>query len=46
MKFFDVLRPEERIVLHAEKIAEMGTLSQFRVKPVVAENLVAEGELV
>jgi 3-hydroxyacyl-[acyl-carrier-protein] dehydratase len=46
MKFFDAVRPEERIVLHAEKIAEMGALLQFRVKAAVAGNSVAEEELV
>ena len=46
MKFFDAVRPEKRIVLHAEKIAEMGKLLQFKVKAAVAGNCVAEGELV
>ena len=46
MKFFDAVRPEQRIALRAEKIAEMGELLQFRVDAVVNGKCVSEGELV
>jgi 3-hydroxyacyl-[acyl-carrier-protein] dehydratase len=46
MKFFDAVRPEQRIALLAEKIAEMGELLQFRVDAVVNGKCVSEGELV
>ncbi len=46
MKFFQAVRPEERIVLHARKIAEMGDLLQFGVRAEVDGKRVAEGELV
>jgi 3-hydroxyacyl-[acyl-carrier-protein] dehydratase len=46
MKFFDAVRPERRIALRAEKIAEMGELLQFRVDAVVNGKCVSEGELV
>ena len=45
-EFFDAVRPEQRIVLRAEKIAEMGELLQFRVDAVVNGKCVSEGELV
>lgn len=46
MKFFDAVRPEQRIAFRAEKIAEMGDLLQFRVDAVVKGKRVSEGELV
>lgn len=46
MKFFVAVRPEQRVVLHAAKIAEMGELLQFRVSAYVDGKRVAEGELV
>lgn len=46
MKFLHPARPEERIVLRAEKRGEMGGLLQFTVRATVADKLVAEGELV
>ena len=46
MKFFDAVRPEQRIALRAEKIAEMGELLQFKVDAVVNCKCVSEGELV
>lgn len=46
MKFFQAVRPEERIALYARKIAEMGDLLQFSVKAEVGGKRVAEGELV
>jgi 3-hydroxymyristoyl/3-hydroxydecanoyl-(acyl carrier protein) dehydratase len=46
MKFFDAVRPEQRIALRAEKIAEMGELLQFRIDAVVNGKCVSQGELV
>ncbi len=46
MKFFHAIRPEQRINLRAEKIAEMGDLLQFRVSADIDGKRVAEGELV
>ena len=46
MKFFHAVRPEERIVLRAEKVGEMGELFQFKVAADVGGKRVAEGELV
>lgn len=45
-KFFRAVRPEERIVLRAEKVGEMGELFQFKVAADVDGKRVAEGELV
>jgi 3-hydroxyacyl-[acyl-carrier-protein] dehydratase len=46
MKFLRAVRPEERIVLRAEKVGEMGELLQFKVAADVDGKRVAEGELV
>jgi 3-hydroxyacyl-[acyl-carrier-protein] dehydratase len=46
MKFFHAVRPEERIVLRAEKVGEMGELFQFKVAADVNGKRVAQGELV
>ena len=46
MKFFQAVRPEERIVLRARKLGEMGGLLKFRVEAIVREKQVAAGELV
>ncbi len=46
MKFFDAVRPDEKIILRARKLAGMGGLLQFKVEAMIAENRVAEGELV
>ncbi len=46
MKFFHPVRPEERIVLRAEKLGEVGQLLQFKVEADVDGKRVAEGELV
>lgn len=46
MKFLHPVRPEERIVLRAEKVGEMGELFQFRVAADVDGKRVAEGELI
>jgi 3-hydroxyacyl-[acyl-carrier-protein] dehydratase len=46
MKFFHAVGPEERIVLRAEKVGEIGDLFQFKVAADVDGKRVAEGELV
>lgn len=46
MKFFRAVRPEERVILHAEKQAEAGGLLQFKVEATVEGARVAEGHLV
>lgn len=46
MKFFKAVRPEEEIDLHAEKLAEVESLLQFKVAAKVKGELVAEGQLV
>jgi 3-hydroxyacyl-[acyl-carrier-protein] dehydratase len=46
MKFFTAVRPDEEIHLHAEKLAEVDQLLQFRVRAAVGEKTVAEGQLV
>lgn len=46
MKFFRGVLPEERIVLRAEKLGEIGQLLQFKVEAEVDGKRVAEGELV
>lgn len=46
MKFFHAVRPEEGIVLRAEKVGEIGDLFQFKVAADVDGKRVAEGELV
>lgn len=46
MKFLRAVRPEERIVLRAEKLAQVHDLLQFRVEASVGDSTVAQGELV
>ena len=46
MKFFQAVRPEERIVLRATKLAQVGDLLQFEVEAQVNDTLVAAGQLV
>ena len=46
MKFFRPVRPEERIILCAEKLGQMEDLLQFKVAASVAGTLVAEGQIV
>jgi 3-hydroxyacyl-[acyl-carrier-protein] dehydratase len=46
MKFFRGVRPEERIVLRARKMGEIGQILQFKVEAEVDGKCVAEGELV
>jgi len=45
MKFFRAVRPEERIVLRAIKLAQIGDLLQFKVDATVNGKKVAEGQL-
>src|SRR5437016_4016892 len=45
MKFFRTARPDEKIVLRAEKLGEIGQLLQFKVEADVDGKRVAEGEL-
>ena len=46
MKFFHAVRPQERIVLRAEKLAEVGDLLQFKAEALVNGKQVAAGQLV
>ena len=46
MKFFAAVRPEEEILLRAEKLAEVGDLWQFQVRATVRGEAVAEGQIV
>jgi 3-hydroxyacyl-[acyl-carrier-protein] dehydratase len=46
MKFFHPVRPEERIILRAEKLAEAQGLLQFQVEALVDGKQVAVGQLV
>ena len=46
MKFFHAVRPEERIVLHANKLAASDELVQFEVAALVSDKEVASGQLV
>ncbi|MGI8956551.1 MAG: 3-hydroxyacyl-ACP dehydratase FabZ family protein [Chthoniobacterales bacterium] len=46
MKFFVAVRPEEEIVLSAEKLARVGELWQFKTQASVGGKIVAEGQLV
>lgn len=46
MKFLQAVRPEERIVLRATKIAQVGDLLQFEVEALVNDVVVAAGQLV
>lgn len=46
MKFFRAVRPGERIVLRAQKLAQVHELLQFKVEALVGESAVAQGELV
>lgn len=46
MKFFQAVHPEERIILRATKLAQVGDLWQFEVEAQVNETLVAAGQLV
>lgn len=46
MKFFSAVRPEEEILLHAEKLGQVGDLWQFKTAASVGDKVVAEGQLV
>lgn len=46
MKFFAAVRPEEKVLLCAEKLAQVGDLWQFQVKASVKGKTVAEGQLI
>jgi 3-hydroxyacyl-[acyl-carrier-protein] dehydratase len=46
MKFLHAVRPEERIVLRANKLAEIDGLLQFKVEALVNSKQVVAGELV
>jgi 3-hydroxyacyl-[acyl-carrier-protein] dehydratase len=46
MKFFHAVRPGERIILRATKLAQVDDLLQFEVEALVDGKLVATGQLV
>ena len=46
MKFFRPVRPEEQIILRAERLAEMDDLVQFKVDATIDGRQVAEGQIV
>ena len=46
MKFFRAVRPGERIILRARKLAQVHDLLQFAVEAIVDQSMVAQGELV
>jgi 3-hydroxyacyl-[acyl-carrier-protein] dehydratase len=46
MKFFQAVRPAERIILRATKVGEVEGLLQFQVEALVADKQVAAGQIV
>ena len=46
MKFFRGVRPEEKILLHARRMAAVGELLQFEVEALIDNKPVAAGQLV
>jgi 3-hydroxyacyl-[acyl-carrier-protein] dehydratase len=46
MKFFDAVRPEQRIILRAERLGQVDDLWQFGVEALVEGKQVAAGQLV
>ncbi|MEP6698986.1 MAG: 3-hydroxyacyl-ACP dehydratase FabZ family protein [Verrucomicrobiota bacterium] len=46
MKFLRAVRPEERVILRAEKLAQVGALVQFKVEASVNGVAVAEGQII
>lgn len=46
MKFFRAVRPEEKIILRAKKIAAVDELLQFEVEALIEGKQVATGQLV
>ena len=46
MKFFHAVRPGERIILRATKLAQVDDLLQFEVEALVNDRVVAAGQIV
>jgi 3-hydroxyacyl-[acyl-carrier-protein] dehydratase len=46
MKFFRAVRPEEKIILRARKVAAAGELLQFEVEALIDNELAAAGQIV
>lgn len=46
MKFFRVVRPEEKIILRARKVAVAGELLQFEVEALIDNQLATAGQIV
>ena len=46
MKFFQAVRPDEKICLRARKIGEVSELLQFEVEALIDNTLVAAGQIV
>jgi 3-hydroxyacyl-[acyl-carrier-protein] dehydratase len=46
MKFFSAARPEEEILLRAEKLGQVGDLWQFKTEARLGDKIVATGQLV
>jgi len=46
MKFFRAVRPEEKIILRARKVATVGELLQFEVEALIDNELAAAGQIV
>jgi 3-hydroxyacyl-[acyl-carrier-protein] dehydratase len=46
MKFFEAVRPDQRIILKAERLAQVDGLLQFRVQALVDGREVAAGQIV
>jgi 3-hydroxyacyl-[acyl-carrier-protein] dehydratase len=46
MKFFRAVRPEEKIILRARKVAVAGELLQFEVEALIDNELAAAGQIV
>ena len=46
MKFLRAIRPDEKIILRARKMAGVGELLQFEVEALVDNNTVASGQIV
>jgi 3-hydroxyacyl-[acyl-carrier-protein] dehydratase len=46
MKFFRAVRPEEKIILRARKVAVAGELLQFEVEALIDNQLTAAGQIV
>jgi 3-hydroxyacyl-[acyl-carrier-protein] dehydratase len=46
MKFFQAVRPEEKVILRARKVATVGELLQFDVEALIGSQIVAAGQIV